>query len=190
MYGDAISGKGSGAKKEGDGEELDIEAEINQEVENMQRPTEQPLFTNVRIDVQCGKSLSPPPLPWIVAKKHQKAKETAGKNKVLFFKTRHPIEPVSFVTAICADALATGKRRSRFAQRLTPMTLMGKATESGLETVAKEVLAPHFQGEGNAGKKVRFFLLLLGYVYYGRCADQLGGDSSPSDPPSAITAKD
>jgi len=36
------------------------------------------------------------------------------------------------------------------------MTMMGKATETGLDTIAKAVLAPHFHDEGVVSKKVRF----------------------------------
>lgn len=75
----------------------------------------------------------------------------------MFFKTRSPIDPVEFVRRICEDAMAASaeqKAAGRFVKRLTPMTLMGKATENGLEEVAKQVLAPHFHGPENAGKKV------------------------------------
>lgn len=34
--------------------EIDIEADIAAEVKSMRRPTTEPLFTNVRMDVQCG----------------------------------------------------------------------------------------------------------------------------------------
>jgi len=74
---------------------------------------------------------------------------------VLFLKTRHPIDPVALVHHVCRDlANNTGKRSTRFAKRLSPMSMMGKATEAGLETVARAVLAPKFHGEGNKGKKV------------------------------------
>lgn len=73
---------------------------------------------------------------------------------VLFFKTRPPVVPTDFVQYICDDAASTLKKRTRFAKRLTPMTLMGKATEAGLDALAKEVLAPVFGGEGNVGKTV------------------------------------
>jgi len=33
---------------------LDIEAEIAAEVKDMRKPTTDPLFTNVKVDVQCG----------------------------------------------------------------------------------------------------------------------------------------
>jgi hypothetical protein len=42
---------------------------------------------------------------------------------------------------------------------LTPMTLMGKATETGLGEVARQVLAPHFHetSSQSISKKVRTF---------------------------------
>ncbi|KAI4094150.1 MAG: hypothetical protein LQ344_002404 [Seirophora lacunosa] len=95
----------------------DIEADIQQEVQGMQNTTskQQALFTPVKIDVQC----------------------------VLFFKTRHPVEPVSFVHRICEDASNDKSlKRTRFVKRLTPMTRMGKANEKSLEEVSKLVLGP------------------------------------------------
>jgi len=75
------------------------------------------LITPVRLDVQC----------------------------VLFFKIRPPIDPVDFVHRICMEAVSTpGIRRMRYINRLTPMTLMGKATEKGLEEVGAAVLNEHF----------------------------------------------
>jgi len=50
--------------------------------------------------------------------------------------------------------------RTKYINRLTPMTLIGKATEKGLEDVAKTVLGEHFElsdnkivekSEGNEG---------------------------------------
>lgn len=72
----------------------------------------------------------------------------------MFFKTKAPIEPVEFVRRICEGAMASSERKTgRFVKRLTPMTLMGKAQQKGLEEVAAQVLAPHFHAEGSAGKK-------------------------------------
>ncbi|KAK8203896.1 THUMP domain-containing protein [Phyllosticta capitalensis] len=119
--------EGSGdASDEEDGG--DIEAEIKKEIEGIRKPTKEPLFRSVRIETDC----------------------------IMFFKTRSPIDPVEFVRRICEDAMAASaeqKAAGRFVKRLTPMTLMGKATENGLEEVAKQVLAPHFHGPENAGKK-------------------------------------
>ncbi|KAI9834214.1 MAG: hypothetical protein M1819_003052 [Sarea resinae] len=112
---------GQESEDDGEDEELDIEAEIKKEVEGMKRPRKEALFAHVKLDVQC----------------------------VVFFKTSKPVEPMSFVHAICQDAFSASRRkRGRWVKRLTPMTLMGRATEKGLEEVAEAVLAPHFhQGE-------------------------------------------
>jgi tRNA acetyltransferase TAN1 len=74
---------------------------------------------------------------------------------VIFFRTRSPIEPVCFVHQICQE-LADGAqpRNLRYVKRLTPITTTDKATPQGLETVAKQVLGPHFHGTDQAGKKV------------------------------------
>lgn len=73
---------------------------------------------------------------------------------MLFFKTQGPVEPVSFVRRICLDAAESlGTQKHRWIRRLTPMTRMGKATEKGLEEVAKAVLGPAFHEEGGPAKK-------------------------------------
>lgn len=59
---------------------------------------------------------------------------------------------MSLVRKICEDALATGKARTRFTNRLSPMEVMGHATEAGLEEAAKKALAPHFHAEGTSSK--------------------------------------
>jgi len=65
---------------------------------------------------------------------------------VLFFKTRPPIIPVDFVRRICEDASNNvAKKKVRFVNRLTPVTMIAKATEKGLEDVGKLVLGKHFQ---------------------------------------------
>lgn len=73
----------------------------------------------------------------------------------MFFKTRPPLEPVSFVRKICEDAASSsGRKQSRFVKRLTPMTLMGKATWESMDEVAQQVLAPHFHQPNGLPKKV------------------------------------
>ena len=122
--------------------ETDIEAEIASEIRGIkgsrssqsgeQHQKQQPLFQAVRIDVQC----------------------------VLFFKTRAPVEPVSFVERICRDAVeGKGIRRSRCVKRLTPMTRMGKASWEALGTLAKGVLEPVFSGAEKEKKKVRLLFI-------------------------------
>ncbi len=101
--------------------EVDIEAEIKKEVQGMRSKgtNKEALFQSVKMDIQC----------------------------VLFFKTRPPIEPVSFVHTICKDAAEGATQRARFVKRLSPMVMMGKATEDGLAKVADAVLRPVFHGD-------------------------------------------
>lgn len=66
------------------------------------------------------------------------------------------MEPVSFVHKICQDtADGVQHKNCRFVKRLTPITGIEKANQKGLESVAEKVLAPHFWGDENTGKKVR-----------------------------------
>lgn len=103
------------------------------------------MFQPVRIDVQCGRR----PIQSIETRHLMLW-------AVLFFRTRAPVEPVAFVHSICSDALTSANSiKSRRIKRLTPMTLMGKANEKGLEDVLKVVLDPHFHTEGVKPQKVR-----------------------------------
>nr|POE64853.1 uncharacterized protein c25h2.10c [Quercus suber] len=135
MYGEELAAATTTASKtdddnnddvEDDNASLDIESEIKAEVDGLQRPRTKQLFTPVRIDVQC----------------------------VVFFRTVSPVEPVSFVKRVCEDALREPHRkRTRFAKRLSPMTLMGRASAEGLEKVARQVLAPHFHQDEFVARK-------------------------------------
>ena len=115
------------AADDDDAEQVDIETEINNEIQGLKsRSTKkEALFQPVKIDIQC----------------------------VLFFKTHPPVEPVEFVHRICKDALEGTTKRHRWVKRLTPMTMMGKATTDGLEKVAMSVLRPIFHSEGSPPKK-------------------------------------
>lgn len=124
IYGQSSNEDDAGADEDA---EVDIEAEINKEIQGLktQSTKKGALFQTVKLDIQC----------------------------VLFFKTRAPIEPVSFVHRICKDALeGTTTKRCRWVKKLTPMTMMGKATPEGLEKVAKHVLEPVFHVEGASPK--------------------------------------
>ncbi|KAI9830188.1 MAG: hypothetical protein M1826_004990 [Phylliscum demangeonii] len=106
----------------------DIEDAIRQEVEEIKRPKAgmNRLVTAVRTDVQC----------------------------LVFFKLRPPLDPVSMVQRICEDAAAGRlRKRSRFVKRLTPISVMGRATEKSLDETAAEVLAPHFHQANGSAKK-------------------------------------
>ncbi|KAI9801232.1 MAG: hypothetical protein M1825_003506 [Sarcosagium campestre] len=120
----------------------DIESDIRREVEMIKTPTTQSPFAAVKLDVQCG-GWYYGYFPMILLR-----------GLVLFFKLRKPLDPIRFVQETCRNALAHPReKRSRFVKRLTPMTLMGRATEKGLEQIAKEVLAPHFHQQDGAAKK-------------------------------------
>lgn len=96
----------------------DIEASIQKEVATMvDKNASKKLFSPVHLDLQC----------------------------VLFFKTRSPIDPVGFVHRICEEIVSKpGIRRMKYVNRLTPMTMIGKATEKGLEDIGREVLGASF----------------------------------------------
>ncbi|RMY22301.1 hypothetical protein D0867_02797 [Hortaea werneckii] len=124
MYGTAVAGTPED-HDEAD-EPADIESEIQAEVAGMRKPTTVQLFTPVRVDVQC----------------------------VVFFRTVAPVEPVSFVQRICEDAVNKKlRRRTKTVKRLSPMSLMGRASAEGLESVAKQVLAPHFHKQPFESRK-------------------------------------
>ncbi|KAK4549186.1 hypothetical protein LTR36_007644 [Oleoguttula mirabilis] len=124
LYGDALATeKGEDSAED---EPADIESEIRAEVAGIRKPTTVQLFTPVRVDVQC----------------------------VVFFKTVAPVEPVSFVKKICEDAMNhAARKRTRSVKRLSPMTLMGRATAESLDKIAAEVLAPHFHQEPFRSRK-------------------------------------
>lgn len=125
--------------------DVGIENEIQDEIAEMQQPSSRQLFTPIRIDVPCGE--------WM----HSMASIFVDNGAVIFFKTADPVEPVSFVKYICEAAMNARKRkRTRFAKRFSPMTLMGRASEEGLEKVAKEVLRPHFHQEPFQRRKVSY----------------------------------
>lgn len=68
---------------------------------------------------------------------------------LLFIRTRSPVEPVGFVKRICQDAQSGKQRtRSRYVNRLVPMTATGKATEQGLVELAQKVLGEVFDLSG------------------------------------------
>ncbi|KAN0101773.1 hypothetical protein V8E51_012283 [Hyaloscypha variabilis] len=126
-------------EQDDDGESItDIESSIQREMASMgKKQNFDSVISPVRLDVQC----------------------------VLFFKIRPPIDPVDFVHRICMEVVSTpGIRRMRYINRLTPMVLMGKATEKGLEEVGAAVLNEHFNlrespetpvdDKGNAKRKV------------------------------------
>ncbi|KAK0648778.1 hypothetical protein B0T16DRAFT_456234 [Cercophora newfieldiana] len=119
MYG--IKGKGGADSDEDDVE--DIEAAIQKEVAAMNSKDkgedEDRYFTSVKMNVDC----------------------------LLFFRTKAPIEPLEFVRRICNDAKARepGQLKCRYVNRFTPVTVIGKASETGLLEVARKAMSPIFK---------------------------------------------
>ncbi|KAK3305506.1 uncharacterized protein B0T15DRAFT_532526 [Chaetomium strumarium] len=74
---------------------------------------------------------------------------------LLFVKTQPPVDPVALVRRICEDAKSCnehpGLMRCRYVNRLTPMSITGKATEQGIVEVARKALAPWFDMSGKRG---------------------------------------
>lgn len=62
-------------------------------------------------------------------------------------KCRDPVEPVEFCRRICQDVSSPGQSgvRARYLNRLTPMSVIVKATESGLQEGARQALSDHFK---------------------------------------------
>ncbi|KAJ4348337.1 uncharacterized protein N0V89_009711 [Didymosphaeria variabile] len=125
LYKDASTAEAAEGEESG-ASDVDIESEIKKEVEGIRKPKVEPLFKNVKLSGQC----------------------------LIFFKTRSPVEPVSFLHKICQDtADGVEHQRCRFVKRLTPLSAIGKVAGSGLKDIATQVLAPHFHAPEQSGKK-------------------------------------
>jgi tRNA acetyltransferase TAN1 len=71
----------------------------------------------------------------------------SGLECVFFIKVRSPADPIGLVQAICEDAKACPNpmdRRTRFLNRIVPITTIGKATEKAVVSLARQVMAPLF----------------------------------------------
>lgn len=105
-----------------DEDDGDIESAIQKEVGHLKdKDTSKSdrVFTEVRINQEC----------------------------LLFMKCKAPVEPVEFCRRICQGVLSPGHSgvRARYLNRLTPMSVIVKATESGLEEGARQALSGHFK---------------------------------------------
>ncbi|EPE26992.1 hypothetical protein GLAREA_02906 [Glarea lozoyensis ATCC 20868] len=103
-------------------EDLDIEAAIKKETAALTEDKQSTrLFSAVRIDIEC----------------------------VMFFRVQPSIDPVDLCHRIALDISSNpDKKLTRYVNRISPMTLMGKANEKGLEEVTTAVLKPYFQLNG------------------------------------------
>lgn len=129
MYGIKTEEAADGESDEG----ADIESAIQKEVGTLKDKNKgssnlDRVFTEVRINQEC----------------------------LLFMRCKSPIEPVEFSQRICQDAATVGHGavRSRYLNRLTPVSVIVKATESAIEEGARKLFASHFKlrpTEANAG---------------------------------------
>ncbi|RFU73121.1 pyruvate decarboxylase [Trichoderma arundinaceum] len=107
--------------KSGD-EEEDIEASIQRELDGMkasQKPRVRGVFSPVSVGIEC----------------------------VFFMKTMRPVDPCQLVLQICKDAQecpGPKDRKCKYINRMTPVVDTEKATEKGIERVARKVLASFF----------------------------------------------
>lgn len=114
--------EGTAQAADEDDDSLDIEASIRKEIGSLKAPREKgadQIFKEIRTKEDC----------------------------LLFMRTNPPVKPVELVKYICTDikSSADGKtRKTRYLNRLTPVTIMGRATMSGVEDVARQVLSEHF----------------------------------------------
>lgn len=122
MYGIKPSSEDEEAKDEDDAEQ-DIEASIQQELDDMktsqQKPKTRKTFSPVVSTLEC----------------------------LFFMKTMDPVEPEALARKICEDARDCPhpmERKCRYVNRLTPVMDTDKATENGIERVTRSVLAPWF----------------------------------------------
>jgi tRNA acetyltransferase TAN1 len=114
-------------KDEEDG--LDIEASIQQELESFKesKPKERQVFTPVSTGLEC----------------------------VFFMKTAKPIDALRLTQQMCQDAKDCQdprERKTKYINRLTPVQDTDKATESGIERVARSVLGKFFELNREDGK--------------------------------------
>jgi hypothetical protein len=85
--------------------------------------------------------------------------------EVTFMLTRPPIDPVVLVREICRDTLA-GNKRTRWAQRLTPIQSTCYANLPDFRTMCEKILEPIFVGEEVTPIKViRWELGLMSMLY-------------------------
>lgn len=123
MYGIKSEEGPAGGEDEDEG---DIESAIRKEVGTLQDKSKgtsgrnsNRVFTEVRINQEC----------------------------LLFMRCQEPIEPVEFSRRICQDASTVGHggARARYLNRLTPLSVIVKATEGGLEEGVRKALVGHLK---------------------------------------------
>ncbi|EWZ92731.1 hypothetical protein FOWG_05768 [Fusarium oxysporum f. sp. lycopersici MN25] len=132
-YGESLFGvkppNEDGDNDEDDEDAGDIEASIEKELASMAQPkpkTKQ-TFTPIGTGLDC----------------------------VFFMKTVKPVEPLKLVTKACQDAKDCPdpmQRKTKYINRLTPIFDTDKATDKGIERVARTVMESHFELKSESGE--------------------------------------
>lgn len=111
-----------GENRENESKDIDIETTIQKEIASLKksRMSQSLLFQNIHLELSC----------------------------VLFMKVNTTrIDPVDFVESICKSIEGNNEEKmiSRYANRLTPVSLLCKATETGLEELCGQILSRYFK---------------------------------------------
>ncbi|KAK9451942.1 uncharacterized protein V1518DRAFT_409967 [Limtongia smithiae] len=96
----------------------DVEAAVMKELAGLSKTKDKNLFTPVNIDCEC----------------------------VLFFRTKKPVDPTSFVHALCTHALESGTKSTRHTLRLSPVALTAPATAEDLIALTNKIIPLYFGG--------------------------------------------
>ncbi|CAG8023041.1 unnamed protein product [Penicillium salamii] len=112
----------SAQEDEQDTDDEDIEAQIQRELEGLQPNKDKPRqFRGVQLDMPC----------------------------VTFVRLDPSIEPVQLVHRLCSEAHANPDvKKSRYIQRMHPMTKVHKTLSVDLAEFAKDILKPYFHSGG------------------------------------------
>lgn len=108
-------------------EDGDIEASIKKELDGFSKPSDEEAAA--------------------VAKKAPFSIITVQTECVFFVKTKAPVEPIEFCRRACEQAKACTnllERKTKYINRLTPVTIMDKASDNGVERAIRHALAPCF----------------------------------------------
>jgi hypothetical protein len=127
-----------------------VEEAMDKELQEL-RNGRSKLFTSVKLDDKCRKQLTS-----ASSRTNLETNTIRSGHTVLFFKTTLPIDPSSFVLSFVRDlSTHSNRKRPHAVKRLTPIMLIGKATEKGIDDLAEKVLAPYFHRQEEEEKKVR-----------------------------------
>lgn len=80
---------------------------------------------------------------------------STGLDCVFFMKLQKPAEPLEMITRICQDAKDCPDprlRKVKYINRLTPIFDTDRATDKGIERVARTVMAPFFELKSESGE--------------------------------------